>query len=130
MSLRVEINVTGARGGSNAFNELATLIQYKIIPENLKSHAQKANDDQRKVVPIRTGRLRNSISYTINGQLELNIFANAPYARFVEFGTYRMRARPFFYPAINFWIKTKLPTAIKNDIGVTWRQLASKNAKL
>ncbi len=49
--------------------------------------------------PYRTGRLRNSIAARIS-RLEAEIVATAPYAGFVEHGTWKMRAHPFLLPAL------------------------------
>jgi HK97 gp10 family phage protein len=48
----------------------------------------------RSSVPVRTGTLRDSIGYELlpNG---VSIFANTPYAIFVEYGTVNMAAQPF-----------------------------------
>jgi HK97 gp10 family phage protein len=57
-----------------------------------------------QIVPVRTGRLRNSITYTVaDGQLI--IMATAPYAKYVEFGTRRMRAEPYIRPAIDVYMQ-------------------------
>jgi HK97 gp10 family phage protein len=56
-----------------------------------------------QLCPVRTGRLRNSITYTVaDGQLI--IMATAPYARWVEFGTRRMRTEPFIRPSIDAYM--------------------------
>jgi HK97 gp10 family phage protein len=56
-----------------------------------------------QIVPVRTGRLRSSITYTVaDGQLI--IMATAPYALYVEFGTRKMRAEPYIRPAIDAYM--------------------------
>lgn len=47
----------------------------------------------------RTGRLRNSITNTHDGNT-VYIGTNVEYAPYVELGTYKMDARPFLAPAI------------------------------
>ena len=48
--------------------------------------------------PVDTGRLRNSILYN-PGTLSCYVNTNVVYAPYVEFGTKRMAAQPFLYPA-------------------------------
>lgn len=51
--------------------------------------------------PIRTGHLQASIGYTYRqSDQTVQLYADAPYAIFVEFGTYKMIARPFLRPAM------------------------------
>ena len=67
----------------------------KIFGDTAKKYAQSMNQQARNKAPVRTGRLRNSIGSTAN-QTQLQFYADAKYARFVDQGTYRMPARPFF----------------------------------
>ena len=56
----------------------------------------------RGIVPIRTGFLRDSIfADFVESDLTLTFGATAPYADFVEFGTYKMRAQPYLRPALD-----------------------------
>ena len=48
--------------------------------------------------PVDTGRLRNSITHATQDDVEY-IGTNVEYAAYVEFGTSRMRARPYLRPA-------------------------------
>lgn len=48
--------------------------------------------------PVDTGTLRNSIMVDFEG-LTATVHTNIPYAPYVEFGTFRMRARPYLTPA-------------------------------
>jgi HK97 gp10 family phage protein len=54
------------------------------------------------LVPIKTGNLRDSITIIEENQAELYMIAGpqAEYAVFVEFGTSKMEARPFWRPPI------------------------------
>lgn len=54
----------------------------------------------RDLVPVRTGRLRDSIEIERERRAVYAVRAGAPYAGFVEFGTSRMDARPFMRPAV------------------------------
>ncbi len=49
----------------------------------------------------KSSKLANSIHITeIEGDLGVTIKADAPYARYVEFGTRKMAAQPFLLPAV------------------------------
>ena len=61
---------------------------------------QQAVVSARNRVPVRTGRLRDSIQILGWGPGWISAGATAPYARFVEWGTRYMRARPFWTPAV------------------------------
>jgi len=54
----------------------------------------------KSLAPVKTGRLKNSIKSRIF-RTKVEIKANVSYAIFVEFGTIKMKAQPFFYPAID-----------------------------
>lgn len=57
----------------------------------------------RSLCPVDTGRLRSSIIMTKGRDgtgFYVEVGTNVSYARFVEFGTHKMRARPFLLPAV------------------------------
>lgn len=64
----------------------------------------KIADDARLGVPVKTGRLRDSIvaeTPTMGGdEIRCVISANTEYALYVEMGTYKMKARPYLKPAL------------------------------
>lgn len=49
--------------------------------------------------PVRTGRLRGSITSEYDGN-SAQVGTNVEYAPYVEYGTYKMSARPFLRPAV------------------------------
>lgn len=59
-------------------------------------------DVARKLVPVRTGYLKSTIAAEIGEASigEVTVEASAEYAQYVEFGTYRQMAQPYFIPAI------------------------------
>lgn len=67
----------------------------------LMMFAEQVVKDAKEFCPVRTGQLRNSISYEKTKPLEIEIWAKAPYAYYVEFGTRYMKARAFLRPAIH-----------------------------
>lgn len=50
--------------------------------------------------PVRTGRLRSSIYSNMIDWNVLEVGAGVYYSEYVEFGTRKMRAKPFMVPAI------------------------------
>ena len=75
------------------------------IPSATDEALQKTADaivtDARSIVPVRTGRLRNSIGIE-KSEGGFVIKTDTPYSGFVEFGTSRMLARPYLRPAIQY----------------------------
>lgn len=59
-------------------------------------------DVARELVPVRTGYLKSTIAAEIGEASigEVTVTASAEYAQYVEFGTYRQMAQPYFIPAI------------------------------
>ena len=59
-------------------------------------------DVARELVPVRTGYLKSTITAEIGeaSMGEVTAEASAEYAQYVEFGTYRQMAQPYFIPAI------------------------------
>lgn len=88
------------------FNRIPALIA--AVEANSRSVPKKVADkiaaQARAVVPVRTGYLQSSIvSVSISAGKEAEVQANAPYAAFVEYGTYKMAARPFLAPSVDMF---------------------------
>jgi HK97 gp10 family phage protein len=69
----------------------------------LNQNADELVAMQKRLAPVRHGHLRDSIE-KVEGRHELAVTVQAggkkaPYARWVEFGTVKMRAEPYFFPA-------------------------------
>ena len=56
-------------------------------------------DDAQGTAPVDTGHLRDSIIVTSSSNTEVIIEAQADYSRYVEEGTWKMSAQPFFFQA-------------------------------
>ena len=68
---------------------------------NAKTEITKAVYDTPEKGYIRTGRLRNSITYGVDtSEPAVYIGSNVEYAPYVELGTSKMRARPYLKPAV------------------------------
>lgn len=54
----------------------------------------------KRLCPVDTGRLRNSITHTTDGK-DVYIGTNVEYAKVVELGTWKRKAKPYLRPAAN-----------------------------
>lgn len=73
----------------------------RTTQREVKRSALNVQNGARLRVPVDTGRLRNSIAHEIDESgLNATIGTNTEYAPFVEFGTRRMRERPYLFPAL------------------------------
>lgn len=78
------------------------LSAFEQIPVIMLEEVQQAIVEARAMCPVRTGRLRDSIGILEWNPEQYRIVAGTecPYAHFVEFGTVKMHARPYWTPAI------------------------------
>ena len=55
----------------------------------------------KKLCPVDTGNLRNSISHSVDtGGRCAYVGTNVEYAPYVEYGTYKQKAQPYIKPAV------------------------------
>lgn len=72
----------------------------------LTRYSARVVADAKRLAPVDTGRLRNSIGTTAAGESgmlgsqSVSVVATAPYAGFVEFGTSRNPPQPYMRPAV------------------------------
>ena len=64
-----------------------------------------AENYAKKLAPVDTGRLRNSITHAVDGT-DVYIGSNVEYAPYVELGTSKQKAQPFLKPAATEHSKT------------------------
>lgn len=69
----------------------ASLVVYKTA-HDVEGHAKA-------MAPYDTGFLESGITVIPQGQLDAEVDANAEYAVYQEYGTYKMAAQPFMVPA-------------------------------
>jgi len=73
----------------------------RLIPKALARGLEKvgltAEGYAKKLCPVDTGRLRNSITHQLKG-LSVYIGTAVEYGRFVEYGTKRQKAQPYLRP--------------------------------
>lgn len=71
----------------------------KAIARALEAIGIVAEGYAKRLCPVDTGRLRNSISHT-HDEDSAYIGTNVEYAPYVEFGTRRQKAQPYLKPAV------------------------------
>jgi len=78
------------------------LSDFDKIPVIMLEEVQQAVIEAKSTVPVRTGALRDSIGIIDWNPSDYAIIAGTEchYAHFVEFGTVKMHARPYWTPAI------------------------------
>lgn len=88
-----------AESDLETFLKLANTQTLRIM-QNSKEEVVKI---ARRYVPVRTGKLRDSISGTVRHRgdsVSLLVGSPVEYAYYVEFGTSRMSAQPYLRPAL------------------------------
>lgn len=101
-----------------------TLSDLKRIADSLKSGVKPALEaggkaglqTARDKVPVKTGNLQRSL-YAETTENKLEIGGRADYTLYVEFGTYRMPARPFIRPASEVALK-EIANALPKGLGL------------
>ena len=92
--MEINVNVTSNKD----LIEQATTEQ---IERALEAIGLQAEGYAKMLCPVDTGRLRNSITHTVDVTgLKAIIGTNVEYAAYVEMGTSRMKAQPYLQPAI------------------------------
>ena len=73
--------------------------------ERMAEAAQIGADAVRDSAPVRTGKLRGNVTWELrreSGRMQavIGVRRDAFYSMFLEFGTVKMAARPFFRPSL------------------------------
>ena len=98
MSVEVSITVSGMEELRRKINKLNSELKRKVNDE-LRKIGSLISERAKNLAPIRTGRLRSSIFSRVE-DWTLKVGANAPYARYVEFGTRWIKPRHFMLRAV------------------------------
>jgi len=102
LSIEISCDVKGVEEFQKAMRNFDSAMQ-RHVHRQLLSWAADVKALARQLVPVRTGYLRSTI-YAKISEWVAEIGAEATYGFFVEFGTYRMRAQPYLYPAIQRYL--------------------------
>jgi len=100
LSARIECTVTYAEELSSALKAAFPGALDNNVLFAIETVVNRILDTARRLVPVRTGFLLSTIGAEVFERWAFTIYARAPYAGFVEWGTFRMVARLFMTHAI------------------------------
>ena len=111
------------------FNNFPYIRQAMIneVQKAVKETGEEIIGEARRLVPVRTGRLRDSLKTgkvekevgTDPAHFAVNLTSDAPYWGYVEYGTYKMAARPYIRPAIEwgrYYLSERVDGAVQRAI--------------
>jgi len=96
--ITISIGVNGQKETVANLGRMSEKVK-KAVKEEIGASALRIQASAKRRCPVRTGALRNSITVDLYGEMSAEIAPHMPYAGFVEFGTRKMRARPYMTPA-------------------------------
>jgi len=86
----------------------------EALLEALRQVGLQAYGEAMRLVPVRTGRLRNSLYARVDeANLALSLGSDLSYAAAVEYGTSRMEPRPYLTPAVEAGLATLRSLRVK-----------------
>lgn len=102
---------------------IKTNLKTKEVQDKIEQAAEKAlknvvvdiANDVVKGSPVETGNNRRSIQYEAKG-LEGSVYSTSGYGGYLEVGTVKRSATPYFKPALDLHLK-ELPEGIKKELG-------------
>lgn len=103
--MHIRLRVSGLRELDERLKVLPQVVGKQVLKQALERASHPLLHDIRTHAPVLTGELRDSIAITTHpeeGQNEVKLQLGVTglyYGHFQEFGTSRMRARPFVRPA-------------------------------
>jgi HK97 gp10 family phage protein len=100
MSVAIRVTVKHAAELASALRENFPAASTQAVQDAISLVGRRAYDEALRLVPVRTGYLRSSISVEPSGKWVLKILARAYYAPYVEWGTRRMEPRLFMTRAL------------------------------
>ncbi len=88
----------------------------EAIQTTLDKSAQSAVDGAQSIVPVRTGRLRDSIGVKEQGSNHVVVAADTPYTAAVEFGVGAREAKPYLGPQSDR-LQSEAPKILSDELG-------------
>lgn len=77
------------------------------IREQLHEIGEDAKANAKRMAPVDTGALRNSIDYEVTEDSRLYLYSQVDYGAYVELGTRRSPAQPHLRPGLEQAVKKK-----------------------
>jgi len=99
MSFSMGLTFKGLKGAQDALKEFESIVSDQLS-DFLETTGQIVVEEMQSTVPVDTGALQDSIGYNVSGD-DLTFEATEDYAGDVEYGTSKMAAQPYFFPAID-----------------------------
>lgn len=100
------VTVEGGEALSVRVRAIGAALSGPVLEAAAQVGAEVLLGESRRIVPVDTGNLRASLtqetteSTPSRATVAVGYGKQAPYGRYVELGTYRMRAQPFLRPPI------------------------------
>ena len=99
MPIRSSFDIEGDDEIVSAFERIADALT-RNIASALREAADLIVSNAQANAPVDTGFLQDNIQITSESDTSITVTSEAGYSGFVEYGTSRMSAQPFFEPAI------------------------------
>lgn len=91
-----DLNIKGLKGLYERLDEVARL---KGLQKGLTIATARVEGTAKDLCPVDDGTLRASITSKVEGEVGI-VGTNVEYAPYVEFGTSKMGAQPYLFPAL------------------------------
>jgi|SRR5687768_4254506 len=94
VTLKGNVRIEGIDELSTLFQNLVPTMQ-QAFSEITNQYANSMLQEMRSIVPVKTGYLKSTIGGGTSSN-SMQLYVTAHYAQFINYGTSRIRARPFF----------------------------------
>lgn len=102
----ISVTVKGEAALLAKFRAISSAMQGDTLASAALVGAEVLKTESKRIVPVKTGNLRASITSEVAEQTPTRATVNigpgsqAPYGKYVELGTFRMSAKPFLRPPL------------------------------
>ena len=129
MSITATAKVFGLADLTKALAEIDSESKRNIIPATLREIAKPVQERAKQLVPVLTGKLRDSIRLSTggpkkSGEARINVITRVPYWGQVEFGNVHQSAQPFLRPAL-----IEQATELVNKFGAGYKKRIERLAR-
>ena len=115
--MKLDVKIIGAQALMKLMKKKGKIID-KNLGKDLLKCVIKVEGDAKRNAPVLTGRLRSSLTHEVKKMVG-KVGTNVDYAPPVEFGTSKMSAQPYLFPALrkNFnFIRKKLGKSVVTSL--------------